>query len=335
MRQLALRHFSAWRPRDSGPRGAPRRWGSRVGRTRWADAGDGRPAARAHRRPRSGRRRGGPVPRRTVAVKRAIDAARSGWWLLRDNPEGRVDSRGRGVVAEADVLGVVLARCWPRPRPAGSPVRIVRAGSRAETHRSVEESKLVTRRTPTSLHHPARVSRSFTPTCAARWGSPSPLAGRDGVAPPTPRESPGSAVDRGRPHADRALHLGAQLGRRRHRRHRRLGLGAIGPAAAMPVMEGKARPVQAVRRGRRRPDPPRDHRHRGDHRDRCPAGAELRSSTSRTSRHHAASRSRPPRGRAGHPGLPRRPARHRGGTLAPPDHARTAHPPQPPRRPGS
>jgi len=56
----------------------------------------------------------------TLAVKRAVDRrttrdGRPAWWLLGDNPEG-VDSRHRGLVPEADVLGVALARVWPRPR---------------------------------------------------------------------------------------------------------------------------------------------------------------------------------------------------------------------------
>jgi hypothetical protein len=56
----------------------------------------------------------------TLAVKRAVDrrTTREGapaWWLLGDNPEG-VDSRHRGPVAADDVLGVVRARVWPRPR---------------------------------------------------------------------------------------------------------------------------------------------------------------------------------------------------------------------------
>ncbi len=56
----------------------------------------------------------------TVAVKRAVErrTTRTGapaWWLLGDNPAG-VDSRHRGPVAESDVLGVVVARVWPRPR---------------------------------------------------------------------------------------------------------------------------------------------------------------------------------------------------------------------------
>ena len=57
----------------------------------------------------------------TIAVKRAAErrTTRTGapaWWLLGDNPAG-VDSRHRGPVAEADVLGVAVARVWPRPRP--------------------------------------------------------------------------------------------------------------------------------------------------------------------------------------------------------------------------
>ena len=52
----------------------------------------------------------------TVAVKRATDQRPGGWWLLSDNPGDGVDSRHRGVVPDEDVVGVVLARVWPRPR---------------------------------------------------------------------------------------------------------------------------------------------------------------------------------------------------------------------------
>ena len=57
----------------------------------------------------------------TVAVKRAVErrATRTGapaWWLLSDNPDEGVDSRHRGPVPDADVLGVVRLRVWPRPR---------------------------------------------------------------------------------------------------------------------------------------------------------------------------------------------------------------------------
>ncbi len=57
----------------------------------------------------------------TVAVKRATErrTTRSGavgWWLLSDQPEAGVDSRHRGPVPDADVVAVVLARIWPRPR---------------------------------------------------------------------------------------------------------------------------------------------------------------------------------------------------------------------------
>ncbi len=57
----------------------------------------------------------------TVAVKRAAGprATRTGspgWWLLSDAPDVGVDSRHRGPVPESDVLAVVRARLWPRPR---------------------------------------------------------------------------------------------------------------------------------------------------------------------------------------------------------------------------
>ena len=52
----------------------------------------------------------------TLAVKRAIERRDDGWWLLSDNPEAGVDSRHRGPVADENVLAVVLARVWPRPR---------------------------------------------------------------------------------------------------------------------------------------------------------------------------------------------------------------------------
>ena len=60
-------------------------------------------------------------PDGTMAVKRAADrrTTRTGepaWWLLSDNPDVGVDSRHRGPIAHTEVLAVVLARVWPRPR---------------------------------------------------------------------------------------------------------------------------------------------------------------------------------------------------------------------------
>ena len=57
----------------------------------------------------------------TVAVKRAVEprTSRTGdpaWWLLSDNPDEGVDSRHRGPVPGASVLGVVRLRLWPSPR---------------------------------------------------------------------------------------------------------------------------------------------------------------------------------------------------------------------------
>ena len=57
----------------------------------------------------------------TLTVKRAVEARRTssggaGWWLLSDNPDEGVDSRHRGTLPEAAVLGVVRLRLWPSPR---------------------------------------------------------------------------------------------------------------------------------------------------------------------------------------------------------------------------
>jgi phage repressor protein C with HTH and peptisase S24 domain len=63
-------------------------------------------------------------PDGTLAVKRAVERRQTrtgdlGWWLLSDNPDEGVDSRHRGVIADADVVAVVVGRVWPRPAPAG------------------------------------------------------------------------------------------------------------------------------------------------------------------------------------------------------------------------
>ncbi|MBB3040773.1 S24/S26 family peptidase [Nocardioides sp. LMS-CY] len=60
-------------------------------------------------------------PDGTVAVKRAAErrttrSGAPGWWVLSDNPDEGVDSRHRGVLPEADVTAVTVARVWPRPR---------------------------------------------------------------------------------------------------------------------------------------------------------------------------------------------------------------------------
>jgi type IV secretory pathway protease TraF len=61
------------------------------------------------------------LPDGVLAVKRATErrvtgAGEPGWWLLSDNPDEGVDSRHRGAIPERDVVGVVVARVWPRPR---------------------------------------------------------------------------------------------------------------------------------------------------------------------------------------------------------------------------
>lgn len=57
----------------------------------------------------------------TLAVKRAVGrradrTGAPGWWVLSDNSVEGIDSRHRGVVADADVIAVARVRLWPRPR---------------------------------------------------------------------------------------------------------------------------------------------------------------------------------------------------------------------------
>ena len=92
-------------------------------------AGD-RLLVRYGRTPRVGEVVVARFPDATVVVKRAAGRRTTrrgveGWWLLSDAPGVGVDSRHRGPVAEADVLGVVALRLWPRPR------RLARAGTTA------------------------------------------------------------------------------------------------------------------------------------------------------------------------------------------------------------
>ena len=68
------------------------------------------------RRPRPGAVVIARFPDETLAVKRAAERRTTGWWLLSDDPAVGVDSRHRGPVRDEDVVAVVLARVWPRPR---------------------------------------------------------------------------------------------------------------------------------------------------------------------------------------------------------------------------
>ena len=93
-----------------------------------------------------------------------------------------------------------------------------------------------------------------------------------------------------------------------------LGLGDIGPEAAMPVMEGKAMLFKEFAERRRLPDLPLDQRPRGDHPGDQADRPDLRRHQPRGHLRPALLRDRgAPQGGARHPRLPRRPARHRGG----------------------
>ena len=93
-----------------------------------------------------------------------------------------------------------------------------------------------------------------------------------------------------------------------------LGLGNIGPEAAMPVMEGKAMLFKEFAERRRLPDLPRHPGRRRDHQGGRTDRADLRRHQPRGHLRPALLRDRgPAEGVARHPRLPRRPARHRGG----------------------
>jgi hypothetical protein len=53
---------------------------------------------------------------RPEAVKRLTRREPDGWWVERDNPAEGVDSWLVGTIPAADLVGVVQARLWPRPR---------------------------------------------------------------------------------------------------------------------------------------------------------------------------------------------------------------------------
>ncbi len=53
---------------------------------------------------------------RPVAVKRLVALDAEGWWVERDNAEEGADSWSLGAVPPEGLLGVVVARLWPRPR---------------------------------------------------------------------------------------------------------------------------------------------------------------------------------------------------------------------------
>jgi nickel-type superoxide dismutase maturation protease len=52
---------------------------------------------------------------RPVAVKRLVRRDGASWWVERDNPHEGVDSWQVGALPPDALLGVVLARVWPRP----------------------------------------------------------------------------------------------------------------------------------------------------------------------------------------------------------------------------
>lgn len=119
---MARRH--GWRRGRHGDAARPPRFGVRVvrGRSMRPTLRDGDRLLVRTVRP------GDPAPRpgtlvvvrlpgdRPEAVKRLLRREPEGWWVERDNPAEGVDSWQVGAIDEPDLVGVVLARIWPRPR---------------------------------------------------------------------------------------------------------------------------------------------------------------------------------------------------------------------------
>jgi hypothetical protein len=59
------------------------------------------------------------LPGRGLGVKRAVLHDDDGWWLASEDPLNGTDSSTFGSVPDADVLGRVVARYWPRPARIG------------------------------------------------------------------------------------------------------------------------------------------------------------------------------------------------------------------------
>ena len=264
-------------------------------------------ACRARRRPG-----GGASAARTAAARGQAGAPRAS----RDGLVGRARQPGRG-------RRLVVGRGRPGRRRArgGACAGCGRCGvadRRRRPARHRRDEPRVTAWPRDQRRRPADLATRPRLRPAPRRQDGDPLDGprprtRPGSRWPTRPASPGSARRSPRPGAGPRLHLGVQHRRRRHRRHRRARPRRHRPAAAMPVMEGKAvlfkqfggvdavpicldttdvdeivetvvRLAPTLRRHQ-----PRGHLRAALLRDRAPA-----------------------QGAARHPGLPRRPARHRG-----------------------
>ncbi len=223
-------------PRSSGGRRSLSRWGLVVvrGRSMQPTVYDGdRLLVRHGARPRTGDLVVVRLPQGTLAVKRAAWRGSGSWWVERDNPREGVDSWQVGPIPDADVLAVVRARWWPMraaplrrrlpgvselQQPSSQPDVVASSPGIAadpvfELHR---EGKMEIAST-VELDGPEALSMAYTPgvarVCEAIAADPSLAGDYTWVSNTVAIVTDGTAV---------------------------LGLGDIGPSAAMPVMEGKA-----------------------------------------------------------------------------------------------
>ena len=215
---------------------------------------------------RPGRRRARPLPRPPdlLVVKRVRRAVPGGHWVEGDNPFGTDDSRAYGV---AVVVGRVVARagparvgCPPRAEhrgicgPLRSRVHGRQPGFRARARRPLR------RRPAFAVHEGGKLS--VTPTRSIdlhrRPRADLHARRRPGLQRHRRRAASSPAASPGRPARSPSSPTAPPV----------LGLGNIGPAASLPVMEGKACLFTEFAGLPARPDHPVDHDVDHDRRDR-------------------------------------------------------------------
>ena len=64
---------------------------------------------------------GGVLAIKRATERRTTELGEPGWWLLSDNAAEGADSRRYGVVADEDVVAVVVRRIWPLVRRGAVP----------------------------------------------------------------------------------------------------------------------------------------------------------------------------------------------------------------------
>ena len=221
-----------------------RRWPRRCATATWSSSGTGRGCVRAT----SSWPASAALPDRLV-VKRAVRPADGGWWLRSDNAFAGGDSDAHGA---ADVLGRVVVRVSP-----GTPTASMRRGRPWETRGRGRTPQHLTPCAVTSTAQRQNGHRSDQEMAVGFDADSAVFRVHEGgklsvrsTLPLVDRESLSLAYTPGVAEVCTAIAADEALARTYTWRSRLvavvsdgtavLGLGNIGPAAALPVMEGKA-----------------------------------------------------------------------------------------------